>query len=177
MKRAIFGSESVTSTNYRDQIAELAKTDTEKAAKITREIRDPWFEAQAWSHVARYADSPLEFAAKASMAATKTKDDYQRSAVRAWEIAALAEQEYFDQARQALTEAVELAKIIDHEGSKAEALLLLFQAAFKVSKDDATYVAKLFEETSSLTHWRAKRALKDIASMLQGERPPREFFW
>ncbi len=177
MKRATFGEEPVTPTIYRDQVAQIAKTDTEAAAEIARKITDPWFEAQAWSHVARYADRPLVFTRKASKAAAKTKDDYQRSAVRAWEVSALAEREYIDQARQVLSEAVELAQTIEHEGSKAEAIMLLFSAAFKISKSDAESVAKAFEVASPMTHWREKRAMKDIALILSGEHPPREFFW
>lgn len=177
MKRATFGEEPVTPTIYRDQVAQIAKTDTEGAAEITRKLTDPWFEAQAWSHVARYADRPLIFTRKAAKAASKTKDNYRQSAVRAWEIAALAELEYFDHARQVLSEAVELALTIEHEGSKAEAIMLLFPAAFKISKTDAELVARLFEQTSPMTHWRAKRAKKEIALILSGERPPREFFW
>lgn len=167
----------MTPTIYRDQVAKIAKTDTEAAAEIARKITDPWFEAQAWSHVARYADRPLVFTRKASKAASKTKDNYYRSAVRAWEIAALAERKYFDQARQVLLEAVELTKTIEHEGSKAEAIMLLFPAAFKISKSDSEVVAEVFKKTSPMTHWRAKRALKEIALILSGEQPPREFFW
>ncbi len=177
MKRATSGEEPVTPTIYRDQVAQIAKTDTEGAAELARKITDPWFEAQAWSHVARYADRPLVFTRKAAKAASKTKDNYRQSAVRAWEIAALAERKYFDQARQVLSEAVEVAQTIEHEGSKAEAIMLLFPASFKISKSDAELVARVFEETSPMTHWRAKRALKDIALVLSGERPPRAFFW
>lgn len=164
-------------TAYRDQVAQIAKTDTEKAAEIAGKITDPWFESQAWSHVARYADRPLDLIRKASKAAAKTKDVYQQSAVRAWEIAALGEREYIDQARNALNEAVELAQTIELEGSKAEAILLLFHAALKISRSDAEMVARAFEQTSPMTHWRAKRAQKEIELMLSGERPPREFFW
>lgn len=167
----------MTPTIGRDQVAQIAKTDTDGAAEIARKLTDPWFEAQAWSHVARYADRPLVFTRKASKAASKTKDNYRQSVVRAWEIAALAEREYFDQARQALTEAVELAQTIEHEGSKAEAIMLLFPAAFNISKSDAEVVARVFEQTAPMTHWSAKRAKKEIVLILSGERPAREFFW
>lgn len=164
-------------TILRDQVAELAKTDESKAAETAGVIHDPWFQAQAWAHVARYAADPLRFARKAATAAANTKDDYQKSAVRAWEIAALAEREYTSQARQALTEAVVLAAKAEPIGSRAEALLLLFQSAFKISKKDAAKVAGVLESSCSSTHWRTKRATKEIGKMLMGEMPPREFFW
>lgn len=167
----------MTPTIYRDQAAKLAKTNTEKAAEIALKTSDPWFEAQAWAHIARYADKPLLFSRRASKAAAKAKDDYQRSAVRAWEIAALAERKYFLQARKALKESAELAQTIKEIGSKAEALLLLFQAACKISREDAETVAEILDGSSSSTHWRIRRARKSVDAMLSGETPPREFFW
>lgn len=167
----------MTPTRYRDQVAQLAKTDTAKAAEIAKKISDPWFQAQAWSHVARYADRPLQFSRKAAKSATHGKDDYQRSAVRAWEIAALAERNYSTQARRSLTEAVELAQTVWQVSSRAEALLLLFQAALKISIEDARRTAEIIQSASTSDHWRAKRARKDVKLMLNGEMAPREFFW
>lgn len=167
----------MTPTIYRDQAARLAKTNTEKASEIALKITDPWFEAQAWSHIARYADKPLLFSKRASKAASRTKDDYQRSAVRAWEITALAERGFLIQARKALRESLDTAESIKQPGSKAEALLVLFQAACRISKEDADAVATQIESRSSSTHWRIARARKHIVSMLSGETSPRDFFW
>ena len=167
----------MTPTRYRDQVAQLAKTDTVEAAAIAEKITDPWFQAQAWSHIARYAPKPLQFSRKAAKSAAQGKDDYQRSAVRAWEVAALAERGLDTQARSSLTEAVALARTVEQLSSRAEALLLLFQAAFKISVEDAKSVAEIIEDASSSGHWRAKRARKDVKLMLSSEMPPREFFW
>jgi hypothetical protein len=167
----------MTATKYRDQVAQLAKTDAIRAAEIAGKIRDPWFQAQAWSHLARYADDPLRFSRKAAKSASQAKDDFERSAVRAWEIAALAERGFHGHAHKSLTEAVELAVIATPDGSRAESLLLLFQAAFKISNGDAVTVAQALDRSCSSTHWRSKRARKDVEKMLSGEMPPREFFW
>ena len=167
----------MTPTIYRDQVAQLAKTDPEQAVKIAGKIQDPWFEAQAWSHLTRHAPKPLRFSRKAAKAASHGKDDYQRSAVRAWEIAALAEREYQSHAQAALAEAVERAATIEHIGSRSEALVLLFQAAFKISMKDATAVAEVIRNTCDSSHWRSRRAVEDVSQMLDGTMPPREFFW
>jgi len=167
----------MTPTQYRDKVAQLAKTDESKAAEIAERIPDPWFQAQAWAHVARYAADPRRFARKAEKAAAKTKDNYQRSAVRTWEIAALAERGYSSQARDALAEAVELARTAEPEASRAESLILLLQAAFKVSDEDAADVAVVLKSSCVSTHWRTVRARKYAAEMLNGEMRPREFFW
>lgn len=167
----------MTPTRYRDQVAQLAKTDTAKGVELAEKINDPWFQAQAWSHLARHADRPLQFSRKAAKSAGLGKDDYQRSAVRAWEVAALAERKYNVQARRSLAEAVELAASVTPVSSRAESLILLFQAAFKISKEDATRVAEILHKSCSSTHWRALRARRDAQRMLKGEMPPREFFW
>ncbi len=166
----------MTPTLYRDQVAHLAKTNVAKAIEIAEKIQDPWFQAQAWS-LTRYADKPLTYSRKAAKSAAQGKDEYQRSAVRAWEIAALAERKCDLQARRSLNEAVELAVSIPQISSRAESLMLLFQAAFKLSNEDADSVAEVLQSSCPLTHWRAKRARKDAAKMLTGEWPPREFFW
>jgi hypothetical protein len=166
----------MTPTRYRDQVAQLAKTDAAKAAAIAEKISDPWFQAQAWAHVARYAQRPLQYSRKSVKSAARGKDNYQRSAVRAWEIAALAERGYEMQARRSLSEAVELARTVEQAGSRSEALLVLFQAAFKISNEDARRTAEVIQAASSSSHWRSKRARKDVELMLNGDLRPREFF-
>lgn len=168
----------MTPTEYRDEVSRLAKSDHSKAVELADLISDPWFRAQAFSHLARYAKpDPLRFARKAARSATQCKDDYQRSAVRAWEIAALAERGYLTEARRSLEEAVELAKTVDHVSSRAESLFLLLQAAFSISTSDAAMVAEVLEAKCVTKHWREIRARRDAKRMLAGERPPRPFFW
>ena len=167
----------MTPTRYRDQVAQLAKTNVAKAAELAEKIDDPWFQAQAWSHLARRADKPLPFARKAAKAAAQGRDDYQKSAVRAWEIAALAERKLKLQARRSLSEALELAASVTPVSSKAESLLLLFQAALKISRQDAAEAAEILRKACSSSHWRAVRARKNVELMLNGELMPREFYW
>jgi hypothetical protein len=167
----------MTPTQYRDEVAQLAKTNFAKATELAKKIDDPWFQAQAWSHLARYADKPLPFSRKAAKSAAQGRDDYQRSAVRAWEIAALAERKLSLHARRSLTESLELAASVNPVSSRAEALLLLVQAAFKISKQDAVEAAEVFRKACSSSHWRSKRARKHVEMILKEEWPPREFFW
>lgn len=167
----------MTPTRYRDEVAIVAKVDEAKAATIAAKITDPWFQAQAWSHVARYAKTPINYARKAARSAGLGKDDYQRSAVRAWEIVALAERDLRQQARTSLIDAVNIASTVVQDSSRAESLFLLFQAAFKISRNDAENVAGILKTTCSSDHWRAVRARKNANEMLRGEILPREFFW
>jgi len=167
----------MTPTRYRDEVAQLAKTNAVKAAEVAEKIDEPWFQAQAWSHLARYADEPLPFARKAAKAAAGGRDDYQRSAVRAWEIAALGERRLHLQARRSLAEALELGASVTPASSRAECLMLLFQAAFKITKDDAGDAGEILRKACSSNHWRAVRARKNVEMMLNGTLSPREFFW
>jgi len=167
----------MTPTRYRDEVAQLAKTNVPKAIEVAKKINEPWFQAQAWSHLARYADKPLLFARKAAKSAAQGSDDYQRSAVRAWEIAALAERQILDHARRSLAEALELAESITSESSRVESLVLLVQAAFKISRGDAEKAGAVLRKASPSSHWRAERARKNVEMMMSGKLPPREFFW
>jgi hypothetical protein len=167
----------MTPTQYRDQAAALAKTDIAKAAKVAEGIKDPWFQAQAWSHLARYADRPLQFSRKAAKSASLCKDNFQGSTVRAWEIVALAERNYSVQARRSRAQAVELAQVVEPVSSRSEAFLLLFQAAYKISVQDASVVAEILRRVCASEHWRAKRAGRDVEKMLTGLMRTREFYW
>lgn len=167
----------MTPTIYRDEVAKLAKTDQTKAVNIAEKIKDPWFQAQAWAYVARHADKPLVYARKAAISASKGKDDFQRSAVRAWEVAALAERGFKIQASRSLGDAVSLALKVEQVSSRSEAIFLLFQAAFKISDKDTKLVADMFVNSFSSMHWREVRVRKYIEEMLKGNSQPREFFW
>ena len=169
----------MSATSERDSSGRLAKTDPKNALATARKINDPWFRAQALSWVARFTDdSPVQIAAEAAKAAAKCGDDYKKSAVRAWEIAALAERELKDEARESLRDALELAKKINPSSSRSEALTLLLHAAFRVDAEEATAVYGILTSVCSVEeHWRCKRAVRDGGLLLAGELSPRAFFW
>ncbi len=169
----------MSATLQRDHACQLAKTSPKKALDKAREMSDPWFRAQALSCVARYTDSdPIMIVAQATKAASQCDDDYKRSAVRAWEVAALAERSLLPQARKALREATKLAKCVQPISSRSESLYLLMQAAFSISRDDAAAVlAELRAGCPVGEHWGCKRALRDAEKMMAGEIAPRPFYW
>ena len=101
----------MSATSERDRVNSLAKSDSRKALGKARGIGEAWFRAQALAWVARFADEdPRGIAREAAKAAGECDDAYKRSAVRAWEIAALAEREFKAEARESLDEAVALGK-------------------------------------------------------------------
>jgi hypothetical protein len=168
----------MSTTLQRDQVASLAKSDPKAALKRARKIDDPWFRAQALSWVARFTDAdPPAVALQAAKAASACDDDYKRSAVRAWEIAALAERDHLPEAEKILKAAVALAKSVQPVSSRAEALLLLLQAAFSISSASAAMVCTALEASCPAEHWRSKRVLRDARKLLDGQLEPRPFFW
>ena len=94
--------------------------------------------------MARFTDGdPVAVACEAAKAAQECEDDYKKSAVRAWEIAALAERDCTGEARKSLSEALAIAKCVEPVSSRSEALLLLLQAAFKIGRDEAKSVYEI----------------------------------
>jgi hypothetical protein len=169
----------VSATHQRDHSRTLAKSNPEKALAQARVVGEPWFRAQALSWVARFTDGdPVAVASEAANAARECEDDYQKSAVRAWEIAALAERKFTTEARQSLSEALALGKCAEPTSSRSEALLLLLQAAFGIGPEDAAKAYEVLKASCPIDeHWRCKRAVRDGGKMISGELEPRPFFW
>lgn len=166
-------------TRQRDHAATLAKSNPRQALELARKVTEPWFRAQALAWAARYAvDDPVAIAAEAARAARAGDDAYKQTAVRAWEIAALAERGCLTEARKSLREALAQANSVTPASSRSEALMLLLQAAFKIGRDEASEAHETLRALCAPDgHWRCQRALRESTKMLSGEMPAREFFW
>ena len=166
-------------TIQRDRVSALVKSDPKKALAQARKIDDPWFRAQALSWVARFTNGdPDAIAREAERAAANCRDNYQKSAVRAWEIVALAERGFKSRARKSLNQAIELARSIQPASSRSEALFSLLQAAFALGARDANLTYQvLISSCGAEHHWRCKRAVRDSERLISGELEPRPFFW
>jgi hypothetical protein len=163
----------------RDQAAALARSNPKEAPARAKAVSEPWFRAQALAWVARFTDSdPVAVARLAAKAASDCDDDYQRSAVRAWEVAALAGQNHADHAEWALKTAVAVAEGVLPVSSRSEALFLLFQAALAIGRKQSEWVYGRLEATCpEAEHWRCKRARRHAHQILEGRSQPRPFFW
>lgn len=166
-------------TRQRDDAIDMAKSDPTEALGRAHAITDPWFRAQALSWVARFTDGdPVVIAAEAAESALSCDDNYKRAAVRAWEIAALAERGFTIAAQKSLREAIALAQNAEPPSSRSEALYLLLEASFKIGHDDAAEVYEVLKASCRPDeHWRCKRAVRHGEKLMSGEMPPRSFFW
>ena len=169
----------MSATRERDQVSALAKSNPKKALQLARKVSEPWFRAQALSWVARFTDGDVVvIAAQAAKAASACDDAYRRSAVRSWEVAALAERRFTAKAQKALHEAVQVARTVQPISSRSEALFRLFEAAFLIGRPEASKVNSVLTATCPVDeHWRSKRAVRNASKMLNGELTPRKFFW
>jgi len=169
----------LSATLQRDQACALAKSHPRQALAKAKSVGEPWFRAQALSWVARFTDTdPVAVAKLAAKAAAECEDDYKRSAVRAWEVAALAERNLPEPAERALKAAVAVAEKVQPASSRSEALMFLFQAAFALGRRQAEWVRERLDATCpEAEHWRCKRARKEAGQMLDGESQARPFFW
>ena len=169
----------MSATLQRDHANTLARSEPKRALDRARKVNKPWFRAQALSWVARFTEGdPVAIAAEAANAATRCEDDYKRSAVRAWEIAALAERGFTSAARASLREALALAKTVEPISSRSEALFLLLQASFTIGRDEANRVYEVLRTSCPVDeHWRTRRAVRDAGKMISGDLAPRPFFW
>lgn len=172
-------SNTMSTPHQRDQAFRLAKTEPQKALKIARGITDPWYQSQALAAVTRFTDDNAQTIAKeASKSALKCKDEYQRCAVHAWIIAALAERDLLGEARDMLKLTLRNVPAISSLCSRAEALLLLLNAAASVDDNEERQVYdRLVRDCGTDKHWRCKRAVKDATAIIERARPPRPFFW
>ena len=169
----------MSTTLQRNRAGTLSKSNPAKALAEARKIGDPWFRAQALSWVARFTDGDaVAVASEAAKAARECEDDYKKSAVRAWEVAALAERDCKTEARKSLSEALALGKCVEPISSRGEALALLLQAAFRIDLGEAKRVYEILRAACPVEeHWRCKRAVRDGEKMISGELEPRPFFW
>jgi len=158
----------MSATSQRDRVAKLATTDPDKALNVARGINDPWFRAQALSHVARYVPiDAIRIATEAEQAALKCDDHFKRSAVRAWEIAALAERGMTKDALRSLHSALAEAALASPSSSRCESLLLLMHAAARISLSHSIPIADEIRKTAAGdANWRCIRSLVEAVAIL-----------
>ncbi|MEM9751759.1 MAG: hypothetical protein AAF916_00065 [Planctomycetota bacterium] len=165
-------------TTQRDRTIKLAKTDVYAALEIAETIGNPWFRVQAYSGIMRFNPSRArDLTIQATRAAAKCVDEFERVAVCAWIVAALAEIDHADTARDILHNALRQSRSIPHDGSRAEALMLLLEAASTLGDQDQEAVLnEVNEACQDASHWRCKRALRDAAAIREGTQAARSFF-
>jgi hypothetical protein len=138
----------------------LAESNPKRALELALAVDDPWYACQALAWVLRFAEKPeaSKAAAEIPRRAALCRDDYQRSAVRAWEIRALVEKGQSEDAQHSLGEALATAGLAEPLPSRSEALFLIYQAAFPLGpRTVEPLVRKMVEVWKARPHWRSER--------------------
>jgi hypothetical protein len=164
----------MTPTADRDLACRLAASDSDGALSVARRIPDAWFRAQALACVARYAAEPLVegLANEALQSSRQAGDAYRVVGSAAWPIRALLERDRQKTARQALTDVLAVTGEIAPLASRAEALKLLWEAAFPGGAGlRGQILANIREHITPDGHWRAARLYRCLAATLATEDP------
>jgi hypothetical protein len=159
----------MAATSTRDMVTRLAPTDSEGAARLARSIEVPWFRSQALAWAARFAaDDQIEpLVEEALYASYSESDPYRTVATGAWPLRALVERGRTARAQRTLDDLLALAPEVEPPGSRAEALFLVWQAAFALGRDARSRVVKvLLTICRPEDSWRVGRIFQDVAWML-----------
>ncbi len=164
-------------TKSRDTVASIAKTDTDRALELAQAIDDPWFAAQALAHVARYAPPTriVALARHSLRTAHRSSDPFAMCAASAWPIRALVETDHRPEASAELRALLPHVSAIAYPGSRAEALSLLFHAAFPGGTALREFVLHPRELTALLDVFDDK--LRDKVARQKRPMQPRPFFF
>ena len=133
---------------------------------------NPWYCIQALGWVARYApEQDVDAVAKEAFAtAWQSTDRYQTVAASAWPIRALIERGHGAVAADTVRRLAAAIGEIVPEASRAEAICLLWDAAFPGGEAiRAPVLHALRAHLIPEVHWRARRAYRDIALTLASE--------
>ncbi len=149
-----------------------------KTLARTLKIDDPLYRAQALSFIVRYTEGvPPKVERELQRALSECADDYLKTTILSWYIAALSEKVEKKKVEKYLSQAIESTKSTNPASSRAEALLLLIFAVWNLGEKHVINVFGLMVKTCpEEEHWRCKRALKRAQQMMDGKYSPRSFF-
>jgi hypothetical protein len=158
----------VSATEQRDHAIQIATSDYEGALAQSEAILDPWFATQALAAVLRYCPDVRvsHVLRRASSRAETCHDEYRRGAVSAWIVRALVERGMTVEADSMLRVALAHSLQASPNGSRGEALFLLYQAAYPFGiRTVEPLLRHLASFHGSAPHWRVTRALVHAAAM------------
>lgn len=152
----------------------FAKTDTGRAVQLALTNRDAWSVCQDLAWALRFAPEPMvrEISETIARWVPECRDDYQRSAVRAWQVRALVERGRCGEATVTLSEALAVAAKATPYSSRSDALLLLLHAACPFGAKAIAPIARdLLACREPKPHWRVLMNLVRAMELLSTTAP------
>jgi hypothetical protein len=151
----------------RNQAISLAKTDTDRALEIARQIHEPWNRAQALAWIGFFADGRLhEILDEARAVSWSATDPYQIVGSSAWRLRAWIERGEPTRATKELGQLLACADKITHPVSRLEALTALRDAIFDVDGARQRVLDAQIRAAGIARSWRSSSRLRDSAIML-----------
>ena len=148
--------------------------DPQKALILARLVNEPWYRAQSLAFVAwRLPEQCIEISKEAAIAAESSESLFEQSAVRVWEIEALARCGYSSEAIQSLESSVETAVRIELDSGRSESFLRLLESShrFGARVFDRLY-DRLVASCDPNQHWRCSMNVKRARKLKNGEYHP-----
>lgn len=170
----------MSSTQQRDRVSVLARTNFDQAYNNARQIDNPWFRAQSLAAVLRHApeNKVSSLSKEAFVAASNCKDAYQQVRVASWAVRALIERGDVHRVGPYLLDILAKAHNITPPPSKVEALFLFWSAVWIAPSLRQPTFALLLQVCERANTWRAGRAMGAIVLIVAGEdRAKAEEIW
>jgi hypothetical protein len=160
----------MTPTELRDLVSQCAETDPAGARQLAVRIPDAWFRCQALAWIARFAPAAdvESLAREAWAAAQSAPEPYQVIGAAAWPLRALVEREREETALWLLQDVLRVAPSVHKLINRADALFLVWQAAFPLGPKGRGAVLEPLVEAclGTATAWQAGRILADVVLQL-----------
>ena len=148
--------------------SEMCAADMDRALALAMSHKEPWRKCQLLAHVAWHTSNRKQFERliKNALAAAHALNDPNRTVtVASWPVRAIAERPETD-----LTEIItELVDLIDREPKavcRADALIMLFEAAYKKHSVRSIILPPLLDACRKSYSWKKQRLLKYLALIL-----------
>jgi hypothetical protein len=153
-----------STTQARDQVSRLAKSDPAAALTVARSIDDPWFGTQALAWAARFGPSDrVEAVTDEALRRARTSDDpYRVVASSAWPLRALVERGLFTGLPAHISRLLTQSERIENRASLSQALFLIFEATAPADRRIwLPILERLISTSHPVVHWRQRRNLRD----------------
>lgn len=166
--------QEMSAVHERGHVFNLAGPHPEKALILARSVSEPWYRAQSLAFVAwRLPEHCIRVAKEAAIAAETCISLFEQSAVRVWEIEALARCGFASEAIQSLRSSVETALRIETDSGRSESLLRLLESSCRF---EARVFERLYDQLVASCdpneHWRCKMNLKHAKNLKNGNLSP-----
>jgi hypothetical protein len=161
-------------TEQRERAIEALFHDFAKGLTLARQVSDPWFRCQALAWASRFVpeNDCVPIAKEAMDAARSDTDPFKVVGASCWPVRALIERGFTKHAIEAVSTVLTVANQIEQPESMAEVLFLLFNAVDPLPTDAKQIVLQALTEACVKSNgWRAKRALRETASILARDDP------